>query len=324
MKLTLGICLLASTLVFTKCKNDDNNPYLDDIDCTFNPCANFPEDTLGGISTISHKDTQRISPCFNPNNPNEFIYIKKLNRLSALIKTNTKTEQEEVLWQGKFITGQPDWGKNNVIIFSASDYQVRLIDLNANNSIKKQTNSYTHLYPKWYTDTSFICHYSPNLGIPYYLMTGYMGRATFDTLKNLSFVKGTTSSQGNYAFLEYADALSISVNSENVIEELPALEDNGLNRITGICWPNKSDEIFYSTYRNGLWKVNVKTKVFTLIKNGCQTRSYRYLSISSDGKKIIVERVDATDYIERPGSWTEEAKIVIMDVDGCNEEVLFE
>jgi Tol biopolymer transport system component len=324
MKLTLGICLLALTVILTNCKEDDNKPYLADVDCSYTPCANFPEDTIGGVSIISLKDTQCIFPCFNPNIPNEFVYIKKVNKTSTLIKTNLQTDHEEVLWTERFITGQPDWGKNSLILFSASDYQVRLIDLNANNSLKKQTTSYTHLYPKWFTDTSFICHYSFNLGIPYYLMTGYIGRATFDTVKNYSFVKGSISSNGNFAFLEYADALSISVKSSNGIQKLPALEDNGRNRITGLCWPKNSDELFYSTYRNGVWKVNMNTKEFTLIRNGCQTRSYRDLSISADGKKIIVERVDATDYIEHPGSWTEEAKIVNMDIDGCNEKVLFE
>ena len=114
--------------------------------------------------------------------------------------------------------------------------------------------------------------------------------------------------------------MRLDKNVSQVIE----LENNGRFQITGIDWHPNNIDIYYSTYREGLFKVNKNSKIVTKIKCGCDSRSYRYLSISPDGSKIIVERVDATEYQNNTGSWTEEGKIIIMDIDGSNERNIFE
>jgi hypothetical protein len=48
------------------------------------------------------------------------------------------------------------------------------------------------------------------------------------------------------------------------------------------------------------------------------------LSLPPDKSYIVAERVDATEFNVNDGSWKEESKIVIMNLDGSNERVLFE
>jgi hypothetical protein len=310
---------LLALLVFLcpSCKDDDKiNP--DD------GCEKFPEidDGPSIIGPIVQKPYQRKAPCFNPNNNNEFAYVKTENNIQTLVRYNLENEEEHILAENVDIIGQPNWGQNNKIVF-VEQYQLKLIDHKSTSNIKSLTSENYHLYPKWRNDTTIIAEFSFNLGRPYFQMNLNSNSLKFDTIRNQTFTMGTINEDENFAFIEYRDEPDITITQNSNSSELTNKSFTGFNRIEGLCWLGTED-VIYSTYRTGIFKINTTNKQETLIKNSCDTRSYRYLSISSDGIKILAERVDATDFNTEDGGWTEESKIVIMDIDGSNERVLFE
>jgi hypothetical protein len=296
-----------------------------------NICENFPEPE-GGISTIRQKPVQNHSPCFNPNNSNEIIYVKEDNGKYQLVKFNTQSKVVSLLLDSTIIVGQPKWGKNGWIVFSKLDLNVYLIKDNGD-SLKQITWYFENNYPSFLGDDKIFFSVSAetSLGASGNKIIDWFGNR-IDSLKakdlggtfgindintNQIIASSICDNKSNCA-IKYFD---IGTKNYNSVYEF---ESSGRNAITGIFWHPNNDDIFYSTYREGLFKVNKNTKEVIKIKCGCDSRSYRYLSISSDGSKIIVERVDATDYQNKTGSWTEEGKIFIMDIDGKNEKNVVE
>lgn len=285
-------------------------------------CDSFPTAT-GGISIVKPKPNQRFAPCFNPNDGSEFIYVKEENFKQKLVKYNLNTEVETILLDATQIVGQPKWGKNGWITFSGANYQINLIKENGD-MLHQITSSNFHLYPDWRNDSIIAFEFSFNLGVPYFYGELSLDGSIKDTIRNRSFTLGSMNYYGEGAFLIFRDNPNVNYFNNSKSVALTSFKFSGRNRIEGISWHPNSTDVYYSTYREGLYKVNINSKKVVKIRNGCDSRSYRYLSISPDGKKIIVERVDATDYQNTSGSWTEEAKIYIMDIDGKNEKNVFE
>jgi Tol biopolymer transport system component len=320
---TTGLIALLC-LFFQTCKKDkvcrkDNN------------CANFPNPD-GGISTIRQLPFQRHAPCFNPNNSNEIIYVKEVNNKFQLVKYNMQSKAETILLDNTVIVGQPKWGKNGWIVFSKLDLNVYLI-IDNGDSIKQITSYFENNHPSFISESKVFISVGAetSLGASGNKIIDLQGNR-IDSIKPEDFgrvyginhvnkiMEATAMGCGNGGNCSI-DFFNLSTKKLTKVNEL---NNDGRFQITGIFWHPNNDDIYYSTYREGLYKVNKNSKTVTKIKCGCDSKSYRYLSISPDGTKIIVERVDATDYQNKTGSWAEEGKIFIMDIDGSNERNVFE
>lgn len=307
------------------CKKDDAQC----LNC--DKCENFPEPKGFGTPTITQKNFQRKSPCFNPNNGNEFIYVKEEGRNQTLVKYNLSTNQENILLENAQIIGQPKWNNKGWVLFSRNNLQIYLMKDNGD-SLRQVTSFYENIYP------SFHGHNKIYFTVGIVTSPGVSGNKLIDFFDNRldsiksSDIGGTMGineinnleeiaswfckNGGDCSFVHY------KMEEKNIVE-IYNFKFTGRNNIEGICWHPNNNDIYYSTYREGLYVINKNTKERKKIRNGCDSRSYRFLSISPDGKKILVERVDASDYKNINGSWTEEAKIYIMDIDGKNERDVF-
>lgn len=312
-------------IFFQTCKKDK--------ECRKNEkCENFPSPKGFGISKINQIPFQKHAPCFNPNNGNEIIYVKASNNNYQLIKYNLQSKSEIILLDNTVIVGQPKWGKNGWIVFSKLDLNVYLLKDNGD-SLKKVTSYFENNHPAfWSINKIFIsvgAETSP--GASGNKIINLDGNR-IDSIKPLDFGgvfgKSHINEFGEMASMGCKNGSNCSVDVLNLnikhLTQLNSFAFNGRNNIEGIYWHPNNEDIFYSTYREGLFKVNKNSKAVSKIKCGCDSRSYRYLSISPDGSKIIVERVDATEYQNNTGSWTEEGKIYIMDIDGKNERNIFD
>src|ERR1700712_1366487 len=77
-------------LIFQTCQKDP-------IPCSeCNKCEAFPEPG-GGVNFVTVLANSRSVPCFNPNNGNEFIYIKTDSNIYSLVKHDLISEKETVL-----------------------------------------------------------------------------------------------------------------------------------------------------------------------------------------------------------------------------------
>lgn len=320
---------LLALLVFLypSCKEDDvcTTPSFE--------CEDFPERQGGGIfGPIIQRPNQRKSPCFNPNNPNEFVYVKIENNFKSLVKSNITTGEQVVLLENANIVGQPSWGNNNIIAFTLSDLRVYLLDTR-DLKIKALTQSLESNHPKIYQDsfilfTVFAETIEGASGLKRINLNGQrldsiqvgdlkgynMTVSLFDCSND--FVYGVFGNEQNYGIY--------SIDYENrTLEALSTKPFEGNNNIVGVS-SFRNDFILYSTYRTGLFKISIAAKKESCIKKSCDSRSYRHLSVSPEGTKLLAERVDATDYRPDDGGWTEESKIVIMNIDGSDERVLLE
>lgn len=314
--LFITVILFLLCLLFQTCKNDKSC-----IKSTI-ICENFPE-PQGGISRVTQKSLQSHSPFYNPNNGKEFIFLRENNDKFQLVKYNLENKSEIVLIDNSDIVGQPKWGKNGWIVYISSDYQINLLKEDGSVS-KKITNSNFHLFPDWLNDSTLLVEFSFNLGVPYFNSQVTSDGSIIDTIRNSSFRNGSVNIIGESAYQLYTINPTIFIRDKIIESKLVELENNGRFQITGIVWhPNNSD-VYYSTYREGLFKVNRFTKLISKIMDGCDSKSYRSLCISPDGNNILVERVGASDYQNTTGSWTEESKIIIMDINGNNERNVFD
>ncbi|MFY0674595.1 MAG: hypothetical protein JXQ87_14445 [Bacteroidia bacterium] len=88
-------------------------------------------------------------------------------------------------------------------------------------------------------------------------------------------------------------------------------------------WHPSNDELFVSSASKGIFKLKKGRNNQYRVKKSCVSRQYGKFSISPLGDKIISQRLDIK--AERDGTYiSENTKLVIMDIDGCNEKVLFE
>ncbi|MBI1184374.1 hypothetical protein GC194_08890 [bacterium] len=100
---------------------------------------------------------------------------------------------------------------------------------------------------------------------------------------------------------------------------------NQENSIIGchLQWHPNAKDLYGCNGVDGIFKITIGEKKQYRIKKSCPNRQYGIFSISPLGDKIIVSRKDIK--AERDGTYiSENTKLVIMDIDGCNEEVLFE
>ncbi|MBV6462054.1 MAG: hypothetical protein HJHJAOHD_02196 [Flavobacteriales bacterium] len=274
-------------LLFTTCKKD---PYLSigDGDC-FDPEEGYVDPLAPRLDVLPEYYYKNYHmPCFNPNNPNEFCYLfGKQGVGGQLRKHNLQTGEDKLIYPISF-SAPPKWGKNGKITF-ASGYQVYTIDEDGKN-IKKLTTIPYNMYPAWLNDTTIICYHSPVLAIPYYLTTICTSTLQIDTVANIFTQSIDVSSEGKVVYVTITSSTGFNITTllpPNFVEKfIVSVPDSRC-----AVWHPNCEDIFYTAYNEGLFKVNIYSKQNTLILPHCPSRRYSNLAISPDGNWIIAERL---------------------------------
>ncbi|MCX6187456.1 MAG: hypothetical protein NTU43_10750 [Bacteroidetes bacterium] len=315
--------IIISFVFVSSCEKDKqiiNSP--DNYCPVCDSCANFIKDTLGGIPREAFElFDERKAPCFNPLDANEFVFIKEQDssRKSSLVKYNMFTHNETTLLENILIDGQPKWGNNGLITF-INNYQICIIK--ADGSGFKRLTSFPYFeYPDWKNDSIIACKFTENLSYPNYYGELNIFTAKLDTLRNKYFNLGAFNRLHEKAYNKFwGDANIIYENIDSSVL-LTNNSSDGKNEIVCISWHPNNQDIYFSKVINGIFKINKKSNTEILIKKGCNSRGYKLISMSPDGRKILVERVDAT--LENIKLIYLKSDIYIMDIDGRNEEKVF-
>jgi hypothetical protein len=287
-------------------------------------CKDFPEYDGYTFATFYSRGINRFAPCFNPKNHDEFVFytIDYSTSKRQLVIGTISTKSERVILEDVRIGGQPKWGINGLIVFSSiSDYKLYVISPDGKN-YRAVTEIGGYLYPDWLDGEVVTAQYSERLSPPFFYSEVNINRWILDLPEHQQFRLGTNNALKEKAYLINAESPNIAVWSSSKNETITSKKSNGFNRIEGIAWHPNNKDIYYSTVKTGLFKINKEGKRENRLKKACDSRQYRYLSISADGQVIIVERVDAEQ--DENGNRHEKYDIVMMDINGNNEKKVFD
>ncbi len=325
--------LLLIFLVFSSCKKDKTCEFLDDCGNQV-VCEDFPD----MYNTIfSETEIQFKAPQFNPNNPNEFIYVfSEINLgVSQLVKYNINTQEKTVLVEGFGIKGQPKWSKTGWIAFN-SNYHIYLIQDNGESLTQITTNTYNH-NPFWnQTGDELYWTYTPVLGSQYSIIRQIQSNMSIDTVGNIPIFIGGDIFENKILQIISWSAESAPKYGYFKSDQIPLNQQNfhiigtcTLQGMEGICW-HPSGQKFYVAHTNsgknsGLYSVSM-LGITTRLKKNCDTRRHIFISCSADGKKLIAERVDSEVMRYQNGNPTGQilltSRISLIDTQTLEEIIL--
>ncbi|MGZ6554615.1 MAG: hypothetical protein ACXVDV_18645 [Bacteroidia bacterium] len=246
--------------------------------------------------------TQFQAPSINPNNPDELVFLyTNVNKpqLSGLYSFSILTSSKKQLTSGLKILNQPKFGKNGWVLINVVNGDYREIwKIKSNgDSLTKITSNYPDLYPEWNSDaTKIIFNRQIYLGSPSskILIADPQG-TILDSITNQYFFDGAIDKNDELVFPPYSKR-NYGITTVNLVTkaETKLYEPNDPYSpiIQGIaCHPNAED-FYFTTYYNGLYKINKVSKVVSLIKSFCDTKAYGFISFSPDGTFLLAERID--------------------------------
>ncbi len=255
------------------------------------------------FETYIRTGPQYTKPFFNPNNPDEFIYVKEIPGAATnqLIKHTISSGTETILCNSEFIIGQPQWGKSGWIVFTKGIGQNALSKLKDDGSGLTQISSpgIEVLYPFFNTSGDQICAESNYTSYNYSPILDMDGNL-IDSIKivhganKIGFPKAFNTSFKNSYYCYYDNSSSTYgycqlMNGETIEKLFPLDISTGSSLPWDMCKNNY--EIFHVQSKKGLFAFNMITGKSKLLIPNCRSRYILSISMSSDKQHIIYEQV---------------------------------
>lgn len=293
-------------------------------------CPEVYIDTPCLITFYGERGHQFKAPYFNPNNPNEFVYIE-INYDSGynhLCTYNFLTHEKRILTENAFTTCQPKWNEENKIAFN-KNYDIFIVNSNGDSleQITSVIGNERNLFPEWFAATNILTYENIIEGITTYTYTilfDISSNSIIDTVlieyedydQGLSKVACSLDSVFAFPIGDYSDYGIGTFDYET--NNFAHLTQFGFNEgeIKCLSWHPNNEDIFYTKYTLGIFKVNMNSGDYEQVVEGCFGKWYRFINISPDGNKIIAERIDT--YYE-DCTFLQTSSIVLLDIDGSNE-----
>ncbi len=287
-------------------------------------CEDFPISTsqLGYQYQIRNSTFNIHAPCFNPNNSAEIVLTTGDSIITSgnnLYSINFNTGQKTFLTNN--VLGQPKWSIKNWIVFNRAGSQIWKIKSNGD-SLTQLTFIYENYSPEWSQDGTKLV-YRQVIGSMYCIMLTTANGYKLDSIPNSFYGNGAWSTNDtkiatvfNASTGHNIGLIDIQSKTINAITSFSEQSSTGKAIITSMDWYNDAQSLIWSS-GYGLYKTNVNTGTTIQLKFGCDRKCYMYPSISPDGQKIVVERVDKkqlnqnTIYVE--------SNLFMMDTNGENE-----
>lgn len=309
------VCLyLASVVLIVSCRVDPEIPY----ECGF---------TENSFTTYIYPDDKynRSKPCSNPNDPGEFAYIKSGDSYE-IRKYNLVTQLDEIIiefpsWE------TPHWSIKNWIVFGNGG-QIYKCKSDGDSLIQLTFDGENHS-PSWSPDgTNIIFWRYVGLSHTYYYTMAEDGTdiaildstlfdasaASYspDGLK-LAFVHHDIQNNTVIAYIKLSDP-------QNIIE-IESTKSGNTTLEGFLDWYPNSKEILYSDTQGAMYKTDIETGNYEVIKQNCP---YYYYSptLLGDGKTIISQRNNYL-YYESKNTVYFTFNVVQINPEGTESIILF-
>lgn len=301
-----------------------------DISLEDTSCHDLGGNGDGGNWTVYESAFQYKTPCFNPNNSDEFIFFYKnyQDGIYQLVKYNLQTEQKTIVKGGFSTITSPKWGTNDQIVFNPN-YNVSI--MNSDGSGETQISSATsNLYPELDANCENVYwQHSPVLGHPYYLVktnlqTGVLDTVMYSNDPNYGYARridiSTTNKLicetliNNSPFIAYS-----SINSIN-FQGLVDTDNNDMQSLTDVCWHPNGEDFFFTVANGegaGLYKMNINNfEEATKLVSYCASKHYVDIDCDPSGQYLIGER--KVNYVQNNKVYSD-SKIYKIDLNTLEE-----
>jgi Tol biopolymer transport system component len=285
-------------------------------------CSNFSYSSSGpssGTNLVNWPsiDTTYNTPCFNPNNSNEIIYVQGIvsNGSTRIVKRNLTTKAENIVISS--VLRKPDWSSKDWITFNHADNQVWKIKSNGDSLTLLTVDLQGGHNPVWSPDGNRISFVKEVNSKRYNMIIDANGNP-LDTIPYFAFYLGKWSQSGLLAALslDHMNVTYANVNTHQISQPTNNTNSNNNIFIDGVTWTPDSQFLIWCT-NQGIFKTNSATKETIKIKNACDSKYYTSLSVSPDGKKIIAGRVDQK--LVSTNTINIKTGLSLMNIDGSNE-----
>lgn len=272
------------------------------------------------------------TPSFNPNNASEFVFFKfyTLNN-ACLVKFDIASKISTTLTTKVNSDGaEPFWASDGNIYYNGDNQQIQQINP-SNGSVTQLNLKIGETNPKANGNTIFSVKVISNQSSKYYKNDFSGGQHLDSVYTNFRSVAACLSNNSQFCFADSSykgynlSVLYYSGQSKSITRITNFYDRVQLYYITDIEWhPNNSDVFFIKA--NELYKINIDSKKLTLVKKTCYWKPFLNFTISPDGKKIIMcyenTRVKK-QAVYSPCDLELYNHFSIMDINGCNEKVLY-
>lgn len=304
----------ASIFLIPGCKKDLDiveSPIENQGECT--PILPCNQVTIGGGYTYINDNCRITAPCFNPNNENEFLFVKSCigdTTYASIFKYNLYSETTTHIYSG-VLWSRPVWGKNDWILFSVygNIYKIK----SNGDSLTKLTNLNNLHHPIWnYDGTKFLAFTeASNLFSLLFDMNGnildtiYFGQTSNSNFQNPNYI--VSNECHNVSFF--------NLNTNNI--EFNYNYSKLISAMWGSVFWLSDNEVIYSNIA-GLNRLSIPSLNNQNFKKSCNSKLYQWGDINSSKTKMIWSRGDYTQIDECTLKF--KSRIYLMDIDGNNEQ----
>jgi Tol biopolymer transport system component len=254
------------------------------------------------------------SPCFSPNNNSEICFIKINNNtlVYELWTINLSTGLQKKICEN--IWYNPVWGKSDWIVFNRTDNQIWKVKYDGG-GLSQLTSGSFHLEPDWLpTGDRIICRSlaESSLGdLSIIDDTGFLDYQFSTQFRGLARPKWSP----NNEMVAYYDGIGVgyirlsdSVKINLAIPQGPS--------VYPFSWTPDSHFLYWAD-NSGLYRSEISNGITVLIKQNCESKIYVTPSISPDGTRLVVDRIDRQRISDH--EIYSESFLYLMNWDGTGE-----
>lgn len=256
------------------------------------------------------------SPYFNPNNENEFLYLKRYSpsyNSTELYIYNILTNENHLIHSGNVLYA-PKWGQNGWIIFCESDggiYKIR----GDGAELIKLTNENCYHYPDWFFDQDKFITYNACLGADILFSSNGI---PLDTLPKLVGPSSSMTQQPCVALNSLGVRFyNYETNNFDFIYDYSSEVNNYANG--GSVFYTSTNEVVYSN-ENGLHRLTIPSMTSVNFKRSCNSKVYIFGCVNNSKTKMIWSRGDYEQIDECKLKF--KSRIYLMNMDGSYENEL--